>query len=98
MPLRLPEVYSASGEATLPAGTASQYTDTITNSSGATIAAATHGMGTTNALIVTVYQSNGNGTSTPLLCDIAIADNGDVTWAADEAIDSGTIVIMGVAA
>lgn len=100
MPVRLPETYTSSGggEATLPEGTASQYSAPITNSTGATITAATHGMGATNQLIVAIYQDNGNGTSTPLLCDVTVADNGDVTWAVDEAIDTGLIVIMGVAA
>lgn len=69
-----------------------KYAADIAASSGATITAATHGLGSSKAKIVQIYS---DGTPNELImADISVADNGDVTWSTTDSI-SGHIVIVG---
>lgn len=69
-----------------------KYSADISSSSGATVSAATHGLGATKALLVQLYEDG--SPNTILDADISVADNGDVTWATNAAI-TGHIVIIG---
>ncbi len=74
------------------AGMPRKYTADITASQGATIAAATHGLGATKALMIQIFE---DGTPNNLIeADISVADNGDVTWATTSDL-TGHIVIIG---
>jgi microcompartment protein CcmK/EutM len=82
--------------AVTPAGLATfprKYTGTISASSGATITAATHGLGATKNLMVQIFEDGGTDNN-EIAADITVQDDGDVVWATNTAI-SGHIVIIG---
>ncbi|MEN6621507.1 MAG: hypothetical protein ABFD50_08170 [Smithella sp.] len=84
-----------SAKAVTPSGLANfpaMYVGTITSSTGGTITAATHGTGASAGKIVQIYE--GTAPAVPVLADVSIASNGDVTWATNAAI-TGQIIIMG---
>ncbi len=89
------EAKTDAARAVTPAGLATftrKYTADFTSSTGATITAATHGLGATKALQVAIYE---DGSPNVLVdTDVSVADNGDVTWASNTVI-SGHIVIIG---
>jgi len=90
------EAKTDTARAVTPAGLASfvrRYGADVTNSTGQTILAATHGLGATKHLQVAVYEEDGT-TNNQVIVDVSVADNGDVTWASNTAI-TGHIVIMG---
>lgn len=69
-----------------------KYTADFSSSTGATVSAATHGLGATKALQVQIYE---DGSPNVLVeTDVSVADNGDVVWASNTSI-SGHIVIIG---
>lgn len=69
-----------------------KYSADFSSSTGATVTAATHGLGATKALQVSVYEDGSPNTLVGV--EITVADNGDVVWASNTSI-SGHIVIIG---
>lgn len=84
--------------AVTPAGLADfprKYAADISNSSGATITAATHGLGATKNLMVQIFEEGGIGEPNPVfICEMGVALDGAVTWSTASAI-TGHIVIIG---
>lgn len=69
-----------------------KYAAAVTGTSG-TITAATHGLGATRDLLVQLQE---DGTpNKPLIVDIDIASNGDVSWEVNGPSITGRIVIIG---
>lgn len=69
-----------------------KYSASISSSTGATVSAATHGLGATSDLQVTLFE--GSGPYVPVDASISIASSGDVTWATNSLL-TGRIVIIG---
>lgn len=74
------------------ASTITKYSQDFTAQTTQTILAATHGCGAEKSLMVAVYEDG--VPNAEVAVDIAVADNGDVTWTSTTAFD-GHIVIMG---
>lgn len=69
-----------------------KYTADISNASSGSISAATHGAGSTKALIVQLYEDG--SPNSQIEADITVADDGTVAWETNTSI-SGHIVIIG---
>lgn len=83
---------SGGGGDTYPAASAERYTASISGESGS-IAAATHGLGSTKYISATFFRDDGTDnvkTDIPYL----VTDTGTVTWTSSESI-TGFILLVG---